>query len=107
MANSRLDELSDERCRDIELAQTKALRPANRGNGMLRELLATMREEPAGPAWKERVHHTLRRTWTALERQGGDADAFRTAINAYLDGQTELAARWLDADAILRPWREK
>ena len=33
-------------------------------------------------------------------------DDLRVALNAYLDGQVELASRWFTVDILLRPWGE-
>ncbi|MCO4744290.1 MAG: hypothetical protein KC912_05840 [Proteobacteria bacterium] len=105
-ANSRLHDLSDDGCRDLEIAQTRALRVIGPRPEMLRTLVRTMKEEPAGPAFKQRAHHTMRRLFKACFDADLRAETFQTAINAYLDGQTELAAKWLTIDVLLRPWGE-
>lgn len=106
-ANSRLHDLSDDWCRDIELAQTKALRFVGPRPAMVKQLLRDMKEQPAGPAWKQRAHHTMRRLFVAQLNGGVRAETFQTAINGYLDGQSELAARFLTVDVLLRPWGER
>ncbi len=105
-ANSRLADLDDARCRELEWAQTRTLRAAMRGHPMLMGLIQEMRDQPAGPAWKARVHHTMRRLHAAMLKAGEPVDRYQVAVNAYLDGQTELASRFLTAEILLRPWGE-
>lgn len=103
-ANSRLADLEPERCRELELGQLRALRILGPRPPMLRELLADLRTAPAGPELQQRCHHTLRRLHVALQRARATPETYQLAANAYLDGQHELAARWLDLDTLLRPW---
>lgn len=105
-ANGRLNDLSDDWCRDLEMAQTKAIRVVPRPP-MLRALLKEMKAQPASPAWKQRAHHTMRRLFKACIEADLRGEAFQTAINAYLDGQTELAAKHLTLNVLLRPWGER
>ena len=106
-ANSRLVHVEPARCKQIELAQVRALRFVGPRPPMVRELVRRMEEEPPSEAWVQRVHHTMRRLYKALFDAGIAPDTFRTALNAYLDGQTDLAAQWLDADTLIRPWGER
>ena len=102
-ANSRLYDMTDSRCREVEYGQTRALKAMPRPQ-ILRELVAKMKDEPAGPRWKERCHHTLRRLHVALLKEGERPETLQIALNGYLDGQTELAAKWLTLEVMLRPW---
>ncbi len=107
-ANDRLHSIDPERCRELEAKALKAApRPPGPRPEMMRELLRDLADAPAGPALRQRVHDTLRRLYVAMERAGHDPEAFRTAANAYLDGQSDVAARWLDLDTLLRPWGVK
>ena len=106
LVNSRLHDLSDESCREIEYEQTRALKLMPRPE-MLRQLISRMKDEPPSPRWKDRCHHTMRRLFTSMLKDDERLDAFQTAINGYLDGQTELAATWLTAEVFLRPWGER
>jgi len=105
-ANGRLHDMSDERCREVELGQVRALKVVPRPP-MLRELIRRMKEEPASPQFKERCHHTMRRLFAAMLKADERPDAFQVAVNGYLDGQVELAGRWLTRDVLLRPWGER
>ncbi len=105
-ANSRLYDLSDERCRDVEYGQTKALKAMPRPQ-MLRDLLREMGDEPPSQLWKDRCHHTMRRLFAAMLKADERPDTFQIAINGYLDGQAELAAKWLTVEVMLRPWGER
>lgn len=103
-ANARLLDLPPERCRELELGQLRALQVLPPRPPMLRQLLAALKEGPATGAHRQRCHDTLRRLYVRLQREGADADTFRLAANGYLDGQHDVAARWLDLDTLLRPW---
>jgi hypothetical protein len=103
-ANSRLHDLPDERCREVELAAVRALKVLPPRPPMLRELLRRMKEEPAGPPWKDRCHHTMRRLFAAMLQARERPDQFQVAINGYLDGQAELSGQWLTLEVLLRPW---
>ena len=106
-ANSRLADLSVERCRDIELAQVRTLRFAGPRPPMVRSLVTRMKDEPPSEAWRDRCHHTLRRLYVRLLKEGARSDEVEVALTAYLDGQNELAAKWLDLNTLVRPWGEK
>ncbi|TNE87428.1 MAG: hypothetical protein EP330_18350 [Deltaproteobacteria bacterium] len=105
-ANSRLSELSVERCRAIELAQTRAIRVVGPKPALLKALLRQMGEEPPSEAWRSRSHWSMRRVYKRLFDEGERAEVLQTALNAYLDGQTELAGKWMDLDTLVRPWGE-
>ena len=106
-ANSRLHDLELGRCKEIELQQVRALRFAGPRPPMVRTLVHRMKEEPPSEAWKDRCHHTLRRLYVKLFQDREKPETLQVALNAYLDGQSELAARWLDADTLVRPWGER
>ena len=106
-ANSRLASLSLEQCREVELNQVRALRFAGPRPQMVRTLVKRMRQEPPSEAWRERCHHTLRRMYVRLLKEGAGSDLVQTALNAYLDCQHELAAKWLDLNTLVRPWGER
>jgi len=105
-ANGRLYDLGDDRCRDIEYRQTRALQAMPRP-AMLRDLIRQMKAEPASAQWKDRCHHTMRRLFAAMLRDNERPDTFQIAINGYLDGQAELASKWLTIEVLLRPWGER
>jgi len=105
-ANSRLADLPLERCRELELIALKAApRPPGPRPEMMRQLLKDLKAAPADEALRKRSHDTLRRVYVELQKQGS-AEELRTALNAYLDGQGELAAKWLSLDVVLRPFGE-
>lgn len=106
-AIDRLSSFEPERCREVELGQLRALRVPAPRPAMLRELVRVLETLPAEEAHRDRCHDTLRRLFVAMQKAGAPADSFRMAANAYLDGQHELAARWLDLDTLLRPWGER
>ena len=102
-AVDRLASVDPERCRELELGQLRALRVPPPRPPMLRELLGELESRAAEETHRDRSVDTLRRLFVAMQRSGASTDAFRTAANAYLDGQHEIAARWLDLDTLLRP----
>lgn len=106
-ANSRLHDLDPAWCRRIELAQTKAFRVVGPKPAMLKSLLREMDEEPASEAWKQRCHHSMRRVYKRCFDENQRGEVLQTALNAYLDGQTELAGKWMDLETMLRPWGER
>ena len=106
-ANARLVDLDLAWCREAELRAVRALRFSGPRPAMVRQLLKNLEDAPLDEALRERVHWTLRRLYRALQGKGVSAEIYRVAANAYLDGQVELAARWLDMDTLFRPWGER
>jgi hypothetical protein len=104
-ANSRLFDLSLERCREIELiALRSAPRPPGPRPEMLRDAIRAVGAAPLDDKLKDRCHDTLRRIYVALQNDRADPEALRMALNAYLDGQGELGAKWITLDVVLRPF---
>ena len=106
-ANSRLAALTPERCRELEIELVRALPAPRPRPTMLVALLRRFREEPPSEAWRDRCHWTLRRIHARLVRDQARTESVQIALNAYLDGQAEVAARWTDLETVLRPWGER
>lgn len=104
-ANSRLADLPLERCREIEMiALRSAPRPPGPRPPMLREAIRALKQASVDDKLRARSHDTLRRIYVALQQARADPESLRMALNAYLDGQGELGARWLVLDVVLRPF---
>ena len=90
----------------VEMRQVRALRFVGPRPPMLRALIARMKEEEPSEAWRDRCYHNMRRVTRAMLDTDARPDDLRVALNAYLDGQVELASRWFTVDILLRPWGE-
>jgi hypothetical protein len=101
-AAGRVAELELARCRDIELKALRHLR--KRGPPAAMELLNQLKEQPVSDAWRTRAYQSLRRIYRQMMREGVDADTARVGMAAYVDGQPEMADRWLTMDVLVRPW---
>lgn len=106
-ANTRLSELSVERCRELELLAARSLSFIGPRPPMLKELIQRMEAEPASEDFRERLHHTLRRLFARMLQAGARYESFETATTGLLDGQKELLQAHLSAELYLRPWGER
>ncbi len=106
-ANSRLAGFELSWCREVETRAVRALRFVGPRPPMVRQLLRSLADLPEDEALRDRVHWTLRRLHRELQKRKASPDGYQVAANAYLDGQADTAARWLDMDTLFRPWGER
>ena len=101
-ASTRIAEMEFERCKEIEI---KALRHVRkRGPPEAMNLLRSLKRIPVSEEWQLRAYQTLRRIYRQMMVEGVDGDVGRTGLSAYVDGQVEVADRWLTTDIMVRPW---
>ncbi len=103
-ARMRMEDMTDEHLKHIELALARSWRFIGPKPLMLRQLIEDMEAAPPGPEHRQRVQHTLRRAFTRLQKEGRRADEYEIAVATFLDGQIDTATRYLTPDVALRPW---
>lgn len=102
-ASRRIAEMDLERCREIEIKALRHVRKRGPPEAMI--LLRKLKMEPLSEEWRTRAYQTLRRFYRQMLAEGVDAETARIGMAAYVDGQVDVADRWLTADIMVRPWR--
>lgn len=101
-AARRIAELDPERCKEIEIRAVRHMRKRGPPEAMV--LLRKLKDEPVSEAWRTRAYETLRRIYRQMMEEGVDTETARVGLSAYVDGQVDVADRWLTADLLIRPW---